>query len=426
MTSPSRGVWLAPYRASQLNAAVTVPGSKSVTNRALLLAALADSPSAVGRPLLARDTRLMMSALRALGCGIEEQPDGGSVTVTPHPFRGPASIDCGLAGTVMRFVPPVAALATGEVTFDGDPAARARPMGEMLNALRILGADIETPAAALPFTVSGSGRMRGGTVTLDASASSQFVSALLLAGARYDLGVDLRHVGKPLPSLPHIAMTVDMLRERGVSVDDSEPDRWAVSPGPVKAVNVEVEPDLSSAAPFLAAAVVRGGTVAVRGWPVETSQPGDQLRWILALFGATVAPAPVGLVVTGSGSVDGVDIDLHEVGELTPVLAAVAAVARGPSYLRGVAHLRGHETDRLAALTSELRRLGADVHETADGLHIRPATLHGGRFRTYGDHRLAHAAAVLGLVVPGVEVEDVSTTAKTFPGFPEAWVAMAG
>ena len=425
MTSPNRGVWPAPYRASPLNAAVTVPGSKSVTNRALLLAALADSASTVGRPLLARDTRLMIGALRALGCGVQEQA-GESVTVTPHPFRGPASIDCGLAGTVMRFVPPVAALSTGEVSFDGDPAARVRPMGEMLDALRMLGADIQASATGLPFTLSGSGRMRGGTVTLDASASSQFVSALLLAAARYDGGVDLRHVGKPLPSLPHIAMTVAMLRERGVSVHDSEPNRWVVAPGPVKAVNVEVEPDLSSAAPFLAAAVVRGGSVTVRGWPAETSQPGDQLRWILPLFGAAVARVPDGLVVTGSRDVEGVDIDLHEVGELTPVLAAVAAVARGPSYLRGVAHLRGHETDRLAALTTELLRLGADVQETADGLNIRPATLHGGRFRTYGDHRLAHAAAVLGLVVPGVEVDDISTTAKTFPGFPEAWAAMAG
>jgi 3-phosphoshikimate 1-carboxyvinyltransferase len=416
------GTWQAPYRGSPLHAVVSVPGSKSVTNRALLLAALADAPSIVRGLLVARDTTLMIDALRALGCGITA--DGQAATVTPAQLRGPADVDCGLAGTVMRFVPPAAALADGPVSFDGDERARQRPMGEVLGALRTLGVDIERGADGLPFTLGGVGRVPGGVVTLEASASSQFVSALLLAGARYDAGVDVRHVGKPLPSLPHVAMTVAMLRERGVTVDDSEPDRWRVHPGSVTAVPVEVEPDLSSAAPFLAAAVVCGGQVTVRGWPRETRQPGDQLRWILALFGAEVELVRDGLVVTGSGQPDGIDVDLHEVGELTPVLAAVAAVASGPSYLRGVAHLRGHETDRLAALATELRSLGGDVRETADGLHIRPGRLHGGVFRTYDDHRLAQAAAVVGLVVPGVEVDDIATTAKTFPGFPDAWAAM--
>jgi len=367
----------------------------------------------------------MMSALRALGCGVTSDGDG-SVAVGPAPFRGPARVDCGLAGTVMRFVPPVAALALGAVAFDGDARARQRPMDEMLAALRTLGADVAAPRDRLPFVINGHGRVPGGTVTLDASASSQFVSALLLAGARYDAGVDIRHSGKPVPSTPHIAMTVQMLRERAVLVDDSEPDRWVVSPGRVAAVTTVVEPDLSSAAPFLAAALARGGSVTVRGWPTTTSQPGDQLRWILPLFGATVDLDADGLTVTGSGAVNGVDIDLREVGELTPVLAALAALAGEPSHLRGIAHLRGHETDRLGALTSELGALGADVRETADGLHVRPSPLHGGLFHTYDDHRLAQAAAVLGVVIPGVAVDDVATTAKTYPDFVEAWTAMVG
>lgn len=371
-----------------------------------------------------------------MGCAVTEPAVGsgsgsdaaaeGELTVVPAPLRGPAAVDCGLAGTVMRFVPAVAGLAHGDVRFDGDAHARNRPMGVMLAALRTLGAEVTAPSGGLPFSVHGTGRVAGGAVTLDASASSQFVSALLLAGARYDAGVDVRHSGKALPSAPHIAMTVQMLRERGVSVDDSEPDRWVVSPGPVAAVTTIVEPDLSSAAPFLAAALARGGNVTVHGWPAQTTQPGDQLRWILPLFGAKVELTVDGLTVSSSGALSGVDVDLHDVGELTPVLAVLAALATGPSYLRGVAHLRGHETDRLAALTDELGGLGADIRETADGLHIQPRPLHGGLFRTYDDHRLAQAAAVLGLAVPDIVVENIATTEKTYPGFTAAWLGLVG
>lgn len=297
-------------------------------------------------------------------------------------------------------------------------------MDQILHALRTLGVGVQPAARSLPFTLEGTGQVAGGTVTIDASASSQFVSALLLAGARYDQGVDVRHDGKPVPSLPHIAMTVAMLRQRGVTVDDSDPDRWAVTPGPIRAVEVDVEPDLSNAAPFLAAAVVTAGTVTVRGWPKATTQAGDALQWILRQFGATATLDSAGLTVTGPDRVVGVDLDLHEVGELVPVVAAVAAVADAPSYLRGIAHLRGHETDRLAALRTELERLGADVSETADGLEIRPRPLTGAVVRTYGDHRMAQAAAVLGLVVPGALVEDVATTAKTHPAFVDAWTAL--
>ena len=422
--------WAAPRAAGAVTGTVTVPGSKSISNRALVLAALADGPSHLTGLLAARDTALMRSALVSLGVAITEKhstDSGTTVTVTPGSLKGPANVDCGLAGTVMRFVPPVAALADGLVAFDGDPYARERPMGVILDALRTLGVQIDDGGTGrMPYTVSGTGSVRGGKVTLDASGSSQFVSALLLAGARYDEGVDILHDGKPVPSQPHLDMSVAMLRERGVSVDDGEPNRWVVAPGPIRALDTVIEPDLSNAAPFLAAAVITGGEVTVTGWPSQTTQPGDQLRDIFTRFGAEVSRTDDGLTVRGTGRVQGVDLDLSQVGELSPVIAAVAAFADGPSYLRGIAHLRNHETDRLAALETEFNALGGDVTQTADGLEIRPKPLRGGLFGTYNDHRMAHAAAVLGLLVDGLEIENIGTTAKTLPEFPELWSGLAG
>ena len=400
---------------------VAVPGSKSITNRALLLAALADAPSVLHRPLRSRDTDLMAAALRSLGADITGTPDG-DWRVTPHELRGPTAIDCGLAGTVMRFVPPAAVIANGEIAFDGDEQARKRPMGTVLDALRALGADIT--GDTLPFTVHGTGALAGGAVTIDASASSQFVSGLLLSGARYTNGVTVHHDGKPVPSVPHIEMTVAMLREAGVEVDDTEPDTWRVLPGPIAGRDWDIEPDLSNATPFLAAAVVTGGSITVTGWPSGTTQPGDGIRAILTEMGATVTLDERGLTVTGTGSPSGVDADLHDIGELTPTIAALAVLADGPSRLRGIAHLRGHETDRLAALVTEIRAIGGDAEETEDGLVIRPRPVHGGGWRAYADHRMATAGAIIGLVVPGIEVDDIATTSKTLPDFPGMWKRM--
>ena len=420
--------WSAPAADGPVRAAVTVPGSKSITNRALVLAALAHGPSTVAGALRSRDTELMAAALRALGAEIDLGGPAGPGRVGPGPVRGGVEIDCGLAGTVMRFVPPVAVLADGDVRFDGDPHARLRPMSTVLGALRTLGAGVD--GDRLPFTVSGTGALRGGQVTIDASASSQFVSGLLLAGARYDRGVDIHHDGKPVPSRPHLAMTVQMLRAAGVEVDDAQPDRWRVRPGAVDARAWVVEPDLSNAAPFLAAAAITGGRVTVPGWPRPTTQAGDAMRGILTSFGAAVGfdgPADA-LVVDGPGRLVGVDLDLHEVGELTPTVAALCAVADGPSTLRGIAHLRGHETDRLAALVTELDRAGAAAppSEHDDGITVRPAALTATArpWHAYADHRMATAGAVLGLVVPGLAVDDIGTTAKTLPDFPALWSAM--
>jgi 3-phosphoshikimate 1-carboxyvinyltransferase len=408
-----------------VDAVISLPGSKSLTNRALVLAAIAEGPSVVRRALRSRDTLLMAGALTSLGSTVDTS--GVDWRVTPGVFRDDAEVDCGLAGTVMRFVPPVAALSRGRVSFDGDPHMRTRPIGGVLDALRALGVEVDDEGrGALPFTVHGHGAVPGGTVVIDASASSQFVSALLLAGARFEHGVDVRHDGRGpgsgrVPSLPHIDMTVAMLREHGVDVDDSEANRWAVAPGPVRAVDHLIEPDLSNAAPFLALAAVSGGSVTVRDWPRHTTQAGDALREILSRMGCRVEHVDEGLRVTGTGVLEGIDVDLHDVGELAPAVAALAAVASSPSHLRGIAHIRGHETDRLAALATELGALGADVVEHADGLSLTPATLHGGVFHTYADHRMAHAGVIVGAAVDGVLVENIATTGKTFPDFADFW-----
>ncbi|MFN8193842.1 MAG: 3-phosphoshikimate 1-carboxyvinyltransferase [Nocardioidaceae bacterium] len=423
MTRAPADLWRAPRARGPVDLVVTLPGSKSLTNRALVLGALADGPSVVRRALRSRDTTLMAGALTALGAHVDTSTDDW--TVTPGAFDRDAEVDCGLAGTVMRFVPPVAGLSTGRVAFDGDPHMRLRPVGEILAALRTLGVRVDDGGrGALPFAVAGTGAVRGGTVVIDASASSQFVSALLLAGARFDEGVDVRHDGKPVPSLPHIEMTVGMLRARGVAVDDADANRWAVSPGRVAARDEIVEPDLSNAAPFVALAAVTGGRVVVRDWPQATTQAGDALREILAAMGCSVAFVDDGLELRGPGELRGVDLDLHDVGELTPAVAALCALATTPSHLRGIGHIRGHETDRLAALATELTGLGADVVEQADGLSFRPARLHGGVFRTYADHRMAHAGVIVAAAVDDVLVEDIDTTAKTFPGFADAWTGL--
>lgn len=416
--------WPAPTAPAPIDAAVSLPGSKSITNRALVLAAIADGRSTIDRPLVARDTTLMAAALRTLGVTIDDQPGAWHVT-PPAAIRGSGTVDCGLAGTVMRFVPPVAVLADGPVRFDGDPHARKRPMDVVINALRDLGADIsDDHTGTLPFTVHGEGRMPGGDVTIDAAASSQFVSCLLLSGARYEKGVTIHHDGKQIPSQPHIDMTVGMLREHGVAVDDSEANTWRIEPGPIAAKDRAIEPDLSNAAPFLAAALVTRGTVRVPGWPQATWQAGDVLRDLLSQFGANCDLDADGLTVNPGESLSGVDVDLHDTSELTPVVAALAALADGPSHIRGVAHIRGHETDRITALATEINNLGGDVVETNDGLEIRPRRLHGGVFHTYADHRMAQAGAVLGLAVAGVEVEDIATTSKTMPDFTQRWLAM--
>ncbi len=412
-----------------MRATVVVPGSKSQTNRAVLLAALADGPSTITGALKARDTKLMIAGLRAMGASVSAK--GELWRVEPGPLSGPAHVDCGLAGTVMRFLPPVAGLAAGDIRFDGDPRARMRPMGSILTALETLGVRISDDGRNnLPFTVHGTGSVRGGEVLLDASASSQYVSGLLLAAARFENGVDVRHRGQPLPSLPHIEMSVQMLRESGVDIsvtaDDPTDARWIVAPGSIRSVDRRIEPDLSNAAPFLAAAMVTAGKVTIPGWPATTTQAGAALPGILTQMGATTELTDTGLTITGPDRISGIDINLRDVGELTPVVAAVAALAGSPSRLRGIGHLRGHETDRLDALSTQLNQLGGSVRAKQNSLRITPAPLHGGLFETYDDHRMAMAGAVIALRTRGVRIINVDTTRKTLPRFTTLWQEMLG
>ncbi|MBU2670843.1 3-phosphoshikimate 1-carboxyvinyltransferase [Actinoplanes bogorensis] len=416
--------WLAPSASAPFSATVRLPGSKSMTARALVLAALADGPSVIERPLRARDTQLMTAGLRALGVTVDTADDERWL-VEPGPLRGPARVDVGLAGTIMRFLPPVAALAEGTVEFDGDPHARNRPLRPIIEALRSLGASIDSsPTGGLPLTVRGAGLIEGGEAVIDASASSQFVSGLLLSAPRFTKGLVLRHEGPPVPSAPHLRMTTHMLRAAGAVVDESVPDVWAVEPGPMHGRTWVIEPDLSGAAPFFAAAMVTGGAVTLSGWPAESWQPVGRLTELLTAIGAEVTQSGDGLTVRGTGQLHGITADLSEVSELTPVLAALAALADGPSELRGVEHIRGHETDRIAALVAELSKAGAEVTEFRDGFRVEPRPLHETTFETYADHRMAHAAAVIGLAVPGVSLTDVACTSKTLPEFPELWAGL--
>ena len=431
--------WLLPCAAGPVRALVRPPGSKSMTNRALVLGALSDRPALITGPLVARDTCLMADALRALDCRITESPDGWLVEPAPlglpagpaGPGQAGVDIDVGNAGTVLRFVPPLAALTRADVTFRGDARVSKRPVGPLLDALRTLGATVsDDGTGAVPFVVRGRGSVPGGAVTLDASSSSQLVSGLLLAAARFGAGAEIRHSGPPVPSAPHIEMTVRMLRSAGVDVraDDASPGRlvtnsWRVLPGPISTERIDIEPDLSNAVPFLAAALATGGEVTVAGWPADSLQPAATIVDVLRSMGGEVHVGAQGLRVTGSGRVHGVRADLSEVGELTPVLTALAALASSPSEFTGIGHLRRHESDRLAALASEIGKLGGDVTELADGLRIRPAPLHadGVTFDSHDDHRLVMAAAVLGLVTDGMRVHNAATVGKTFPGFSRSW-----
>lgn len=474
--SPDKPLWEAPTPEHPITATVTIPGSKSMTNRALILAALASGPSTITGALRSRDTDLMIAALQAMGVTIEESdssstddaprrtpPGSPSLLVTPAAQLHGATVDCGLAGTVMRFLPPVAALADGPVLIDGDPHARRRPLHTMADALRQLGVTVE--GDSLPLRIEGVSSTvdphvpdgapledpHGGAIRIDASSSSQFISGLLLSAARFTRGITVTHTGATLPSQPHIEMTIDMLRDAGIDVTMPEPHTWQVAPGDIQPNRWVIEPDLSNATPFMAAAAVTGGRVVIPNWPTSTTQPGDQFRTILEDMGAdcAVIPRDTGslhrgesdsthdlvehdLVVTGpdtpssrhtsSTSLSGITMDLHEIGELTPTIAAVAALADTPSHVYGIAHLRGHETDRLHALATNINALGGQVEETDDGLIITPAPLHGGIWPTYDDHRMATAGAVIGLAVPGVRVENIRTTSKTFPDFARTWL----
>jgi 3-phosphoshikimate 1-carboxyvinyltransferase len=472
MHADEQETWAVPAAAGPVSARIWLPASKSITNRALVLAALSDRPARIANPLRARDTLLAAAALRAMGTEVADDPGGTEAVSIPGSASGTAagsaagwrvtagqppagsrvSVDVGNAGTVMRFLPAVAALTSATVQFDGDERIRQRPVGPILAALRELGARIDDGGrGAAPFTVLGQGRIRGGAVTLDASGSSQLISGLLLAAPRFDEGIEIRHQGPPIPSAPHIAMTVRMLQAAGADVSEtawsgsylargsggSRPFCWHVRPGRLDLGSITVEPDLSNAGPFLAAALVTGGTLSLPGWPAAAGNgPGNghslqaagPILSVLTDMGARCEVGADGLTISGPGAVRGITADLRDVAELAPVLTATAALAEGPSTFTGLAHTRRHETDRLAALAKEINALGGDVTELPDGLQVRPRPLRvhaaDGPFGSYDDHRMVMAAAVLGLAVPGIRVAGAQTVAKTFPAFTGVWADM--
>ncbi len=416
--------WSAPSAKRPIHSTVSIPGSKSATNRAFVLAALGDSISKIHKPLLARDTELMLQALEKLGCTITRTNE--LIEITPMKrVHQDLAIDVGLAGTVMRFVPPLAALTAGVVHFDGDQRARNRPMKTLIDSLKALKISVDDESSgSLPFSIISDGNVQGGEITIDASESSQFISALLLAGAKFSNGLTIKHVGNKLPSLPHIEMTIDMLNQVGVKVSSIEKNSWRVNPTVIKSKDWLIEPDLSNAGPFIAAAMVTKGEVTIKDWPQNTTQAGNAWIEILTKMGAQVSLTEKGLTVSQSGDIKGIEFDLSDVGELTPVLVSIAVLANSNSSLTGIAHLRGHETDRLAALVENIKSIGGDAEETTDGLIIRPRKLHGGLWKSFDDHRMATAGAVIGLVVEGILVDDIKTTSKTLPDFENMWTSL--
>jgi 3-phosphoshikimate 1-carboxyvinyltransferase len=423
--------WTTPAASAAVAATVRLPGSKSMTNRALILAALADSPTTIVGPLEARDTDLMTGAIVALGAGVAATGDPAGPplwTVTPGWQSGHVRVDVGNAGTVLRFVPPAAALAKADVEFHGDARASERPVGQLLAGLRQAGVEIDDGGrGAVPFVVHGRGHTSGGAVTLDASASSQLISGLMLAAPRFETGVQISHHGKRIPSAPHIAMTAAMLTAAGAVVETA-PDTWRVRPGRLAPGTIAVEPDLSNAAPFLAAALVTGGRVTIAGWPADSLQAAGQIMDVLQRMGAAWQPTAAGMRIEGTGQIHGISADLRDISELAPVLTALAALADSASEFTGIGHMRLHECDRLAALVAEIGALGGQVTELPDGLRIQPRPLRAGAepFDSYNDHRMVMAAAVLGLAVPGLRIGNAATVAKTFPAFRAQWLQMLG
>lgn len=393
--------WNAPSSTGPLDAKVILPGSKSETARALILKSRCAGDLKIHGALKARDTELMAAAL---------QP-------------GVTQVDCGLAGTVMRFVPALFAFRPQTAVFDGDESARTRPLAPLLDSLAALGATVDYlgEPGFLPFRLTGSTGPFPAEVKLDSALSSQFLSAMLLA-VPAPLAI---HLTGAIPSLPHVEMTAQMLRNQGVEVTNRSPRTWHVGGQPVNASPIHIQPDLSNAGPFLAAALICGGSVEVLDWPEATMQAGDAWRWILPHFGAQVERTDTGLRVTHDGSPwHGTDLNLGDVGELAPTVAALATLATTPSRLRGIGHLRGHETDRLEALATEINRAGASADITSDGLRITPGKLHAADFHSYEDHRMATFAACLSLSLGGSRIADIETTAKTLPDFTDRWKAM--
>ena len=444
-------LWKAPFVKDNIDALVEIPGSKSLSNRYLILVALGSKPVVLKGLLRSRDTELMMSALKIFGVRFEEMESYTSVLVIPphgniFDIADGAVVNCGLAGTVMRFVTALSLFANKPIRFDGDKQAYARPMKPVLDGLEQLGAHVKYHGEVgfLPFSIIppknfGSYEIndqqtthQNHVVRIDSSSSSQFISALLLIASRIPGGLCIEHIGSKLPSMPHIRMTMEDIRKAGGVVDMSESGVWHVKEHDLTLPDeVVVEPDLSNAAPFIGAALIAGGCVKIPNWPFETTQPGGLLPRILEQMGAEVFLEHESLnsgvlCVKSNGSIKAIsNLDLSAAGEITPSIAAMLAFADGVSELHGIAHLRGHETNRLDAIVTELKRVGIGAEELDDGIRIIPSrNMHGEVMETYADHRMATFASMLGLRIPNITIKNIATTRKTIPDFPGMWCKM--
>jgi 3-phosphoshikimate 1-carboxyvinyltransferase len=399
---------------------VAVPGSKSLTNRALIAAALARGSSQLEGILLADDTEAMLDGLARLGIAVEVDRAGHRATVTGCGGTvppGPATVDVRLSGTTARFLAPLVALGRGRYVLDAAPPFRARPMGPVLDALLALGARIEDlgEPGHLPVAVHTEG-VRGGHVRVAGDVSSQFLSGLLLAGPAVPDGLTVE-LTTDLVSVPYVELTLGTMAAFGARVERPHPRRFDVQPGGYRATSYRVEPDASAASYLLAAAAITGGRVRIPGLGHGAVQGDVRFADVLGQMGAEVVRDGDGLEVRGTGRLEGIDVDLADLSDTAQTLAAVAVFAEGPTRVRGIGFIRRKETDRIAAVVTELRRLGIEAREEPDGFVIEPGTPRPGRVETYDDHRMAMSFTLLGLVVPGIEIADPGCVAKTFPTY---------
>lgn len=415
---------------------LAAPASKSITNRALVCAALAEGTSRLHDAQPSDDAEAMGAALADLGAAIDTAPDQAGTA--SHPAPGPAGfhgwtvqgsggrltspdrpLDARLSGTTMRFLAAVATLTPAGATVTGQPPLLRRPVGPLVDALRALGADVTDAGDGLPPVTAAGGGLAGGQATVDAEASSQFASAVLLV-APYARGSVLLRAER-LGAGSYVELTAALMRDFGAAVEPVGPAAWRVEAGrPYRAADLRVEYDASAAAHLFALAAATGGSVTVTNTTPGTLQPDAALPALLEAMGATVTRDGPAVTVRGPEALDPVDADLAAMPDQVTTVAALAALARGTSRIRGAAVTRGHETDRLAALAAELAKLGVAVQELAGGLVVRgagPEGLRPARLATHGDHRMAMALAAVAARVPGVVLEDPGCVAKTYPGF---------
>jgi 3-phosphoshikimate 1-carboxyvinyltransferase len=410
---------LIPQAPGPVRGSIRPPGSKSITNRALVCAALAEGTSLLTGALDSQDTRVMATGLAALGADVTADWPRGEIrvqgTTGSIPVRA-ASLDCAASGTTMRFLSAICGLGHGHYRLDGTPRMRQRPIGDLIDALRSLGVDAtaESPGGCPPVVIHAAG-LSGGSTRICGSTSSQFASGLAMAAACTPQGMHLEFTGT-LVSVPYLDMTRRVMTSFGGRITDEADGSWTVAATGYHGCRYAIEPDASAASYFFALAALTGGSVRVEGLSRRSMQGDVAFCTALEQMGCRVDWDDDAITVSGRAA-HGVDIDMNAISDTVPSLAVVALFADGPTAIRNVAHIRDKETDRIGDLARELRRLGAVVDERTDGMTITPAPLHGASLRTYDDHRMAMSLALAGLRVPGVWIEDPGCVGKTFPDY---------